>query len=96
MPRRNEIPLSQTKLYVCCIAVFITQHDYWHMGRVYRVPEFLAGRLNRLPPPSPPQASVLPRDPSGGDTHSLVGKRVGGANPDEIPSLWSYASINNL
>jgi hypothetical protein len=48
--------------------------------RVYRVPEFLAGRLNWLPPPHSPQTSV---SPSLQDTHSLARKGVGGANSDE-------------
>jgi hypothetical protein len=52
-------------------------HTFTH--RVYRVPEFLASRLNwlpLLPSVSPPRIQV-------GGTHSLGGKRLGGANSDE-------------
>jgi hypothetical protein len=62
-------------LYVYCIV------DPLH--RVYRVPEFLAGHQNWLPPPAHPltRKRVLPPTflVPGGDTHA----GVRGANSDE-------------
>jgi hypothetical protein len=41
--------------------------------------------IHNVPLPPPSQVSVVPppQDPSGGDTHLLAGKGVGGPNTDE-------------
>jgi hypothetical protein len=43
--------------------------------RVYRVPDFLAGRLNWLPHPPSPHASVSPLDSIGGGTITCLRRR---------------------
>ncbi len=67
--------------------------------RIYRVPES-PGRSSDLVPP-PALANVSHQDPSGGDTHSLVGRGWGGANSDkgtDIPLAYvAWAGrYNNL
>jgi hypothetical protein len=51
---------------------------------LYRVPKFGYSRLNWVPPPPSPQASVAPpKDPSEREPHSLAGEVVEGSNADD-------------
>ncbi len=64
-------------------------------GTVHRVPECLSLRRNWVPPPHRRVWLPLPQDPSEGETHSLVGKGVGGPNSDEwTESLVLYVCYN--
>ncbi len=94
---KSQLDNTRCVIFFECVSAV---HRFIPQSIQYRVPDFLAGRLNWLPPLPSPQANVSPQDPNERGAHILAwGEGGWGANWDEgigLGTMVFYLLIPSL